>query len=191
MNTVIFAKVDTRLLLAPDELSESEIESQIIAILSKLVLPKEVYDWAKEYLQRVLVQDKADMENELAKLKRRLLEAQTTMDALLLKAAHADEGLARGFMRLASDKHNEIALVQQRMEEIAHGKQKSSDEPIRIIELAQNLASQYVTLKPPQKRHIINCVLSNLELNGVTLCGTYRLPFAILAENANRPLKCG
>ena len=174
----------------PAWVSEPEIESQIVALLGRLVLPKEIYDWAKEYLQWVLVKDETDMENELIKLKRRLSETQTTMDALLLKAAHAEESLAEGFMRLARDKHNEVTLVKQRIEEITQGKRAYSSEPVRIIELAQNLSAQYLTLKPPQKRQIVNSVLSNLELDDVTLCGTYRLPFAILAENANRPLKC-
>jgi hypothetical protein len=93
-------------------------------------------------------------------------------------------------MRLARNKHNGIALVQQRIEEITHGKRNYSDERIRIIELSQSLATQYVTLKPHQKRQVVNSVLSNSELDDVTLCGTYRLPFATLAENANRPLKC-
>jgi DNA invertase Pin-like site-specific DNA recombinase len=177
--------------IKPAWVSEPDIESQIITLLGRLVLPKEIYDWAKEYLQRVLVQDESDMENELMKLKRRLSETQATMDALLLKAAHVEDNMSEGFMRLARDKHNEIAVVQQRIDEITHGKREYSGEPVRIIELAQNLSAQYVTLKPPQKRQIANSVFSNLELDDVTLCGTYRLPFAILAENANRPLKCG
>ena len=44
-----------------------------------------------------------------------------------------------------------------------------------------------VTLKPPKKRQIADSVFSNIELNGVNLCAEYKLPFAILAENANRP----
>jgi hypothetical protein len=171
----------------PAWVSEPDIESQIVTLLGRLVLPKEIYDWAKEYLQRVLVQDEVDIKNELMKLKRRLSESQATMDALLLKAAHAEENLSEGFMRLAHDRHNEITMVQQRIEELTHGKREYSGEPIRIIELSQH----HLTLKPPQKRQIANSVFSNLELDNVTLCGTYRLPFAILTENANRPLDCG
>ncbi|MDH4203403.1 MAG: hypothetical protein OEV87_10995, partial [Phycisphaerae bacterium] len=64
----------------------------------------------------------------------------------------------------------------------------SSEHP---LELAQDLSKQYVTLKPPQKRQIANSVFSNLELNGISLCAEYRLPFAILAKNANGPVKGG
>ncbi len=48
--------------------------------------------------------------------------------------------------------------------------------------------TRYVTLKPPQKRQIADSVFSNLELDGVSLCAEYRLPFAILAENGTHPL---
>ena len=169
--------------------SETAIESQIIALLEKLVLPEEVYEWVKEYLQRLLVDDRTETDNQLTKLKRRLSETQSTLDALLLKAAQVEMSLSEGFMRLARDKQNEVSLVKQQVEEITQGKQAYNDKPIQIIELTQTLSKQYVTLKPLQKRKIVNSVLSNLELNDVTLCGTYRLPFAILAENANHPLK--
>ena len=59
---------------------------------------------------------------------------------------------------------------------------------MKILELAQHLSRQYVMLKPPEKRQIADSVFSNLELDGVSLCAEYRLPFAILAKNTNRPL---
>jgi hypothetical protein len=58
----------------------------------------------------------------------------------------------------------------------------------KILELAQNLAGQYITLPAPQKRQIADSVFSNLQLDDVILCGDYRLPFSILAENGNHPL---
>jgi len=175
--------------IKPAWVSETDIESKLIDLLRKLVLPQEVYNWTMEYLQRILVQDKADIDDELVKLKKRLSETQTTLDALLLKAAHAEEDLAEGFMRLAREKQSELSLIKQRITDIKEGKRNESNEPMKIIELTQHLATQYVTLKPLQKRKIANLVLSNLELDNATLCGTYRLPFAILAENANCPLK--
>ncbi len=168
--------------------SETAIESQIIALLEKLVFPDEVYEWVKEYLQRLLVDDRTDTENQLAKLKHRLSETQSTLDALLLKAAHAETSLSEGFMRLARDRQNEVTLVKQQLDEITQSKRAYSDKPLKIIELTQTLSKQYVTLKPLQKRKMINSVLSNLELNDVTLYGTYRLPFEILAKNASCPL---
>ena len=110
------------------------------------------------------------------------------MDTILLRAAQADDSLAEGFMRLARERQSEMALLQQRFEKVKSGLEEDSSTPLKILELAQNLSKQYVTLKPSQKRQIANSVFSNLELNGVSLCANYRLPFAILAKNANRPV---
>jgi hypothetical protein len=53
-----------------------------------------------------------------------------------------------------------------------------------IIELAQGLSKQFVTLAGPQKRQIADLVFSNLRLDRATVVGDYRLPFSILAENS-------
>ena len=92
--------------------------------------------------------------------------------------------------RLARERQSEMALLQRRFEQTKLGLQEDSGGPLKILELAQHLSRQYVTLKPSQKRQIANSVFSNLELDSVTLCAEYRLPFAILAKNANRPFNC-
>jgi hypothetical protein len=74
------------------------------------------------------------------------------------------------------------------IEQIEKGKIENSQEPAKILELAQGLSAKYVTLEQPQKRQIAHPVFSNLQLDGVTFCGQYRLPFTILADNSTRPL---
>jgi len=175
----------------PAWVREEVIESQIIAMLEKLTLPKEVYDWAMAYLDRVLARDLTDTQNELGRLKRRSSETQATLDALLLKAAQTEDNLAEGFMQLANQKQHEVALLQQRIEQIKAGKQENSRDAVKIIELAQHLVEGYVTFPPPQKRQIVDSVFSNLQLEDANLCGNYRLPFSILAKNSHRPLNSG
>ena len=91
-------------------------------------------------------------------------------------------------MRLARERQSEMALLQRRFEQTKSGLQEDTGGPVKILELAQHLSRQYVTLKPPKKRQIADSVFSNLELDGVSLCAEYRLPFAILAKNTDRPL---
>ena len=172
----------------PAWVPEPKIESQIVSLLEKLVLPKEVYDWVLEYLKRSATQESTDVEKELKSLKRKISESQKTIDSILLRAAQAEDSLADGFMRLAQERQSEVTLLQHRFEQVKSGLQEDNGGPLKILELAQDLSRQYVTLKPPQKRQIANSVFSNLELNGVSLCADYRLPFAILAKNANRPV---
>lgn len=140
-----------------------------------------------EYLKRSSNKEAVDVQNELKSLKRKIIESQNIVDSILLRAAQADDSLAEGFIRLARERQSEMALLQQRFEKVKSGLQEDSSTPLKILELTQNISIQYVTLKPSQKRQIANSVLSNLELNGVCLCANYRLPFTILAKNANQP----
>lgn len=172
----------------PAWVPEQHIESQIVSLLDKLILPKEVYNWVIEYLKRTSTQEVVDTQKELKSLKRKISESQNTVDAILLRAAQADDSLVDGFMRLARERQSEMALLQRRFEQTKLGIQEDTGEPLKILELAQHLSRRYVTLKPSPKRQIAESVFSNLELDGVSLCAEYRLPFAILAKNTNHPL---
>ena len=110
------------------------------------------------------------------------------MDALLLKAADTSNGLAEDFLRLARRKQQELGLLQDRMGQLKAGTARDGQKAAEIIELAQRVAKQYLTLSPPKKRQIVDSVLSNLQLDDVTLFADYRLPFSILAENGTCPL---
>lgn len=69
-----------------------------------------------------ILADPADTKNQSRNLKRKISEAQGTIDALLLKAAAAEDNLSAGFMRLAKEKHNEITMLQGQIEQIEKGK---------------------------------------------------------------------
>ena len=175
----------------PAWVPEPAIESQIVAMLKKLVLPKEVYDWAIALLDRTIAKDETNTKQEIQTIKRKASETQSTMDTLLLKAASTEDNLAEDFLRLAKQKQEEHALLREKIRQIETGQLKNGDKPVKILELAQHLATQYVTLPSPKKRKIADSVFLNLRLDHVTLCGNYRLPFSILAENGTRPLNSG
>ena len=175
----------------PSWVPESMIESQVIEMLDRLILPKEIYDWAVVYLTHVFEKDVDDAEQELRKLKQRATAAQGTLDTLLLKAAETEDNLAEEFLRIARQKQREVALLQQRAIQISAGKQENNSDAAKILELAQRLSQQYLVFSPAQKRQIVDSVFLNLRLDAVNLCGEYRLPFSILAESNGRPLKSG
>lgn len=168
---------------------ESAIESQVIDMLDRLILPSEIYDWAMAYLTHVFEKDVHDAEQELRKLKKRIADTQATLDTLLLKAAQTEDNLAEDFLRIARQKQREVALLQQRATQIAAGKQEDNGDAAKILELAQLQPQQYLMLTPPQKHQVVDSVFLNLRLDAVNLCGDYRLPFSILAKNRARLLK--
>lgn len=160
-------------------------------MLAKLVFPQEVYDWAIAYLRHTLAKDATDTEMELRKLTKKATDIQAGLDTLLVKAAQTDDNLADEFLRLARQKQQELSMVRQRVDEIKTGRQTKGDDAARILELTQNLAAQYVTLSADQKRRVVDSVFLNLRLDDISLCGDYRLPFSILAENGNHPPESG
>ena len=82
-------------------------------------------------------------------------------------------------------------MLQQRIDRIETGKQENNSNAAKILELAQRLPQQYLMFAPPQKRQVVDSVFLNLRLDTVNLCGEYRLPFSILAENRGHPLNSG
>ena len=55
------------------------------------------------------------------------------MDAILLRAAQADDSLADGFMRLARERQSEMALLQRRFEQTKLGLQEDTGGPTKIL----------------------------------------------------------
>ena len=119
---------------------EQVIESQIIAMLKRLCLPKEVYDWVMAYLKNILAKDQVDTENELRGLKRKQSETQAALDAILLRTAEADADLAEGFMRLAKHKQQKVTLLQRWIAEIQQGKYSI------VVVIRQKLSNSHKTL---------------------------------------------
>jgi len=82
-------------------------------------------------------------------------------------------------------------VTNRTVNDIQTGKQAQGGDAVKVLELAQDLARQYDTLPAGQKRRVVDSVFLNLTLDGVSLCGDYRLPFSILAENGDHPLNSG
>ena len=174
-------------LYKPAWVREPVIESQIIMLLERLCFPKEVYDWVMAYLRHILAEDQANGQKELKRLKKIISETRATVDSILLRAAQSDDSLIDNFMRLAKRKQQEIMLLERRSEQIQKGEKEKSGDPAKIFELSQNLAKYYVTFPTAQKGQTVESVFSNLQLDDLNLCAEYKLPFSILADNAQRP----
>jgi site-specific DNA recombinase len=54
----------------------------------------------------------------------------------------------------------------------------------RILELAQNAHSLYLTRKPAEQAELLRSVLLNCSIDAVSLYPTYRSPFDLIAKRA-------
>jgi DNA invertase Pin-like site-specific DNA recombinase/endogenous inhibitor of DNA gyrase (YacG/DUF329 family) len=95
----------------PAWVPEQKIELEIVSLLEKLVLPKDVYDWVLEYLRRTSTQEVIDTEKELKSLKKKISESQKTVDAILLRAAQAQDSLADSFHATGTERQSEVTFA--------------------------------------------------------------------------------
>jgi site-specific DNA recombinase len=79
--------------------------------------------------------------------------------------------------------------IQSQLEKFKNANRNYLDNGIRILELAQSAYSQYVTREPMKKRELLNFLLSNCTLDGLTLYSTYKKPFNFIAEGLKLHIK--
>lgn len=88
------------------------------------------------------------------------------------------------------EKRAALVLNRQRLEQdLASVEQRNSDlkaNALQIVELARGLEALYETADPPQKRQLIEIVMSNCVADGKTIDFTLREPFATFAKRLNR-----
>lgn len=77
-------------------------------------------------------------------------------------------------------------VLDSKLAEIVKAIQIDFDVADWIIERAHSL---YLTKETTEKRKLLNCVLSNCTLDGVTLYPTYKKPFDMIAEGVKTKRK--
>ena len=85
-------------------------------------------------------------------------------------------------------RHCEMVLLQRRFEQIKSGLQKDSGNTIENFRTHTTSFKTVCYTKNTSKASNSRFSVLELELDCVSLCAEYRLPFAVLAKNANRPL---
>ena len=161
---------------------EQEIAERLGHALRDVTIPPEVARTIETTLQREQVgredaqaRDRARLTHDLEALHRRMDAAYT--DKL-------DGKIAEQFwQRKQQEWEMEEARIQGR---IAGLKETSSEDQLltarRILELAQNAHSLYVTRNPADQADLLRKVLSNCSIDAVSLYPTYRKPFDLIAK---------
>ncbi len=125
--------------------------------------------------------EKVFRESETRKLRRKLDHLQTRLDKAY--EDRLDGVIDDGFWSdLSSRWRTEQNQVQNQLSRLEHADRDYVDQGSKILELAQHAHSLYVTQCGPEKRRLLNCLLSNCTIDGLTLYPTYRKPFDLIAE---------
>jgi hypothetical protein len=147
-------------------------------------IPEEVVRRISASLQRVHVQARSQVAQERVRLERELATLHSHMDAAYTDKL--DGKIAEDFwQRKQTDWQAEEMRLRSRItgqEEDNAGERLLNIQ--RILELAQNAHSIYLTQKPAQQAELLKKVLLNCTIDAVSLYPTYRKPFDLIAKRA-------
>ena len=164
---------------------EEVLDDKMSILLKDIQIDREVADWIVEALRSSHAQEKAFRDSEVAKLKRRHAHLQERLDR-----AYEDrlDGVIDGsyWQELSNRWKTEQNRILEQMKRHQHADHSYVEQGERILELAQQAHSLYVRQEPSEKRRLLNCVLSNCTVEGLTLYPTYKKPFDLIAEG----MKC-
>ncbi len=163
---------------------EEEIAQRMGHVLRDVSIPEDVVRSISESLERAHVQMRKNAANERARLERELASLYTRMDAAYLDKL--DGKITEEFwQRKQRDWQAEEFRIQSLVSGL--GGDQSGERLLdmeRILELAQNAHSLYLTRKPAEQAELLKNVLLNCSIDAVSLYPTYRKPFDLIFKRA-------
>lgn len=156
---------------------EDKVENEIEAILKKISIPSNIAEKAiDQYLKTVATNEAVFHKRQLSTLKTQHSKVQTQIDRLMdmmLENQLTQEEFSRQKNRLRQKQVN----LEESIEHHREADDCFKDGMVNILGLLSNLPELYKSSTNPMKRQLINIVLSNCQLDGVSLCYKIRKPF--------------
>ena len=164
--------------------TEQEISEKLAHVLRDVSIPEEVVQSISASLQRVHVQSRNDGMQARARLERELAALHVRMDA-----AYTDKLDGKITEEFWQRKQTDWQTEELRIKSLIGGlgEEKSSQRLLdmqRILELAHNAHSLYLTRKPSEQADLLKNVLLNCSIDAVNLYPTYRKPFDLILNRA-------
>ena len=153
-------------------------------VLEHVQIPEEIARAIELSLGRAQVQARGEWAQEGARLGRELNALRVRMDSAYIDKL--DGKISEEFwQRKQADWEREELRINSLIKELS---QDRSDERLlnmrRILELAQNAHSLFVTQKPAEQAELLKKVLLNCSIDAVSLYPTYRSPFDLIVKRA-------
>ena len=163
---------------------EEEIAGRLGHVLKDVAIPEEVARSIGASLQRVHVQMRDRQQQERARLKRELGILRDRMDAAYTDKL--DGKISESFwQRKQAEWQSEETRIESLASELT---EDSASEKLlnmqRILELAQNAHSIYLTQKPAEQAELLKKVVLNCSIDAISLYPTYRKPFDLIFKRA-------
>jgi site-specific DNA recombinase len=160
---------------------EEVLDEKLAEVVRAVQIEPHVAEWIKEALRSSLQEEKDFRERELERLKRRYDNLQSRIDKAY--EDRVDGLIDQSYWAEVSAKWRE---EQNKVLRLMDGYQRAHrdylERGVRILELAQHVYSLYVKQELREKRRLLDCLLSNSTLDGLTLYPTYKKPFDLIVE---------
>ncbi len=126
--------------------------------------------------------------SEILRLNKRLEELRRRLDKAY--EDRLDGVIDEAYWRDVSTKwRGEQDSITCQLQKLQSAERGSVDSALKILELAQKAYSLYITRTPHEKRQLLDSVLSNCSLDGLTVSPTYKKPFNYIAEGLDLQIK--
>jgi site-specific DNA recombinase len=163
---------------------EQEIAEKLGNVLEHVVIPPEIARQIEGELKGDRVHAHEHVARERARLTRALADIRRRMDSAYTDKL--DGKITEEFwQRKQAEWQAEEARISTQIRSI---KEPDFEEHLidvhRILELAQNAHSLYVTRKPAEQGEMVRSILLNCSIDAVSLYPTYRSPFDLIAKRA-------
>jgi site-specific DNA recombinase len=161
---------------------EQDIDEKLGHVLEHIAVPPEIAKQIEEELRSDHAGAHEHVARERARLSRQSDDIRRRMDSAYMDKL--DGKIAEEFwQRKQADWQAEEARITAQIQSL---KEPNFEERMidvhRILELAQNAHSLYLTRKPAEKAEMLRSVLLNCSIDAVSLYPTYRSPFDLIVK---------
>ena len=160
---------------------EEVLDEKLSEIVRGIQITPEIADWIVEALKGSYQEEKEYRTRELSKLNKEYNKIQNRLDKAYEDKIDGIIDDAYWFDTSTRWREDQDAILTQ-IEKLKNANRDYLDKGVKILELAQSAYSQYLTKEPKEKRRLLNSLLSNCTIDGLTLCPTYKKPFNFIHE---------
>ncbi|MCH7535974.1 MAG: recombinase zinc beta ribbon domain-containing protein, partial [Bacteroidetes bacterium] len=169
---------------------ESKIDSMFADIVNNVTLPRDFYSFLSNCLEKEFGNRKIKLSQEKDRLlvSRDKIESDKKKSFQSMLDGHIDSDF---FRTVTHDYQEQLDSIDYRLTNLSHSVGNDFDVAKKAIELSYQAKSLYLRANPDQKRRLLNSLLSNCHLTGVTLYPTYKKAFSIFAKGIKSGNKLG
>lgn len=161
--------------------SEREIDTQFAKIIGNASIPDDWYEFLSASLEDEFKTNRISIARERDRLETKRDKIESNMKKAFQEKI--DGSINEKFFRSVFNEYqNQLDALKFSLNNLSATNDRNIDTARKTIELSHQAERLYLSANTHQKRRLINSVLSNCQLNGVTLCHTYKKPFDIFAK---------